>query len=214
MRLEPVPERPPQHARGRARRTTLHHEVLPIEEIRRISGIKRKWLEPGKRSERRARPFPTIPDEIGNAEVAVTPWVRSCRNRVPALEIKIAVPRGRRFRAPGVGTFAAAASAARGAMPFRFARQFFSCPARIGRSFVVADVYRPVERQRNFRKHRAIGPGISVWNPKRWKAMLLRSNPFPPGIAPEAAAFIASVAHESQVVSVGHVVRIDLKCGD
>src|ERR1700680_2943431 len=125
MRLEPVSERPAKHAGGRARRTTLHYEVLPIEEIRGVPGIERKWLEPGKRGEWRARPFPTISHQIGNAEVAVTLWVRSCRNRVPALEIKIAVPRGRRFLAPGVRAFAAAARAVRGPMPFHFARQFF-----------------------------------------------------------------------------------------
>src|SRR5487761_2556572 len=95
MRLEPVPERPSQHACGCARGTTLHHEVLPIEEIRGITGIKRKWLKPGKGRERRARPFPSISHQIGNAEVAVPLGIRSSGNRVPALEIKIAAPRGR-----------------------------------------------------------------------------------------------------------------------
>src|SRR5580704_3654837 len=125
MRLEPVAERPPQHACGRAWRTALHHEVLPIEEIRGISRIEGKWLKPGKGPERRARPFPTIPRKIGDAEFAVALGKRSSRNRVPALEIEIAVPRGWRFLAPGVCAFAASASTECGAMPFRFARQFF-----------------------------------------------------------------------------------------
>ena len=84
MRLEPVAERPPQHARGRARRTALHHEVLPIEEIRGIPGIERKWLEPGKGRKRRARPFPAIPHEIGDAEIAVALRVRSRREPDPS----------------------------------------------------------------------------------------------------------------------------------
>ncbi len=44
--------------------------------------------------------------------------------------------------------------------------------------------------------------------------MFLGSNPFPSGIAPEAAAFIATFADEPQIVSVGYVVSIDCKCGD
>src|SRR5580698_319732 len=36
MSLEPVAKRRPQHARGGARRATLHDEVLTIEEIRRV----------------------------------------------------------------------------------------------------------------------------------------------------------------------------------
>src|ERR1700686_1072951 len=102
MRLEPVAERPAEHARCRARRTALHHEVLAIEEIRGIPGIERKWLESRERRKRRARPFPAIPDEIGDAEVADALRVRSRGNQVPTLEIKIAVPRRGRFRAPRV----------------------------------------------------------------------------------------------------------------
>src|ERR1700722_16688615 len=100
MRLKPVPERPAQHACRRARGTTLHHKVLPVEKIRGISGIKRKGLKPGKGSKRRAGPFPAIPHEVGYAEIAVAVRIRSNWNRIPALEIKIAMPRGRNFRPP------------------------------------------------------------------------------------------------------------------
>src|ERR1700730_9042598 len=147
MRLEPVAERTPQHACGRARGTALHHEVLPIKEIRGITGIKRKCLEPGKGRERSARPFPAIPHEIGDPEVAVALGIRSHGKRVPALEIKIAMPCRRRIRAPRIRTFAAPASAVSGAMPLRFARQFLSYPLRIGGRFIVTDVDRTVERQ-------------------------------------------------------------------
>ena len=211
MRLEPVAERPPEHARGRARRTALHHEVLAIEEIRRVPGIKRKWMESRERRKRRARPFPTVPNDVGDAEVADALGVRSRGNRIPALKIKIAVPRGGRFRAPGVLAFFTAASAARGSMPFCFARQFFAGPARIRRRFIVADVHGPVKRQRNFRKHGAIAPGIPARNPKRGIGMLLGSDPFPSGIAPETASLITAVAHESQIISVGNIVGVDCK---
>src|ERR1700683_5175855 len=159
--------------------------MLPIEEIFRISGIKGKCLESGKGSKYRARPFPTISHEIGDAEVAGALGERSGGNRVPALKIKIAVPLGGCLRAPRISAVDAAASAACSAMPFRFARQFLPCPARIGRCFIVADVHRPVERQRDLRKHGAIAPGIPIRNPKRGMGMSLRSNPCPPGIAPK-----------------------------
>src|SRR5258708_8030194 len=136
MWLEPVAERPSQHACGRARRTALQDEVLAIEEICGIPGIKRKWLEPQEGRKQRAGPFPTIPHEIRDAEVAVALRIRSHWNRVPTLEIKIAVPCGWRFRAPRVRAFAAGASAVSGAMPFRFARQFFSSPPSLCRPFI------------------------------------------------------------------------------
>ena len=70
MGLEPIAKGPPQHARGRVRRTAFHYEVLGVEKIRGVTGIKRKWLEPGKGKKGRARPLPAISGKVGNAEIA------------------------------------------------------------------------------------------------------------------------------------------------
>src|ERR1700686_3970008 len=88
MRLEPVPERPPQHACSCARRAAFHHEMLSVKKISGISGIERECLETGEGRKRRARPLPAIPHKIGNAEIAVALRVGSRGNGIPALEIK------------------------------------------------------------------------------------------------------------------------------
>src|SRR5260370_42326706 len=102
MWLEPVAERPPQHASRRARRSPLNNVVLSIEEIRRVSGIKRHRRESGKWFEFRARPFPAVAHDILNAESARPAWIRSHRTRIPMRKIKISVPRFGRFLAPWI----------------------------------------------------------------------------------------------------------------
>ena len=119
MRLEPVAKRPPQHARGRARRAAFHHEVFPVEEIRGIAGIKRERFKPRKRREKRARPFPSIAGKVGNTEVAGPVGKRSDRSGIPSLKIEMAVPGPRWLRTPGIRALAAIARHASGAMPLR-----------------------------------------------------------------------------------------------
>src|SRR5258708_4616096 len=102
MWLEPVAERPPQHASRRARRSPLHDVVLSIEEIRRVPGIKRHRSESGKWLEFRARPFPAVAHDILNAKSARPAWIRSHRTRIPMRKIKISVPRFGRFLAPWI----------------------------------------------------------------------------------------------------------------
>ena len=70
MRLEPIAKRPPQHARGCARRTAFHDEMFPVKKVRGVTGIKGKWLELRKRREGRARPFPAVSEKVGDAEIA------------------------------------------------------------------------------------------------------------------------------------------------
>jgi hypothetical protein len=72
MWLKPIAKRPPQHARSRVRRTAFHDEVLGVEKIRGVTGIKRKWLESGKGSKGRARPLPSVSGKVGNAKIAET----------------------------------------------------------------------------------------------------------------------------------------------
>src|SRR5260370_10916631 len=97
-----VAERPPQHASRRARRSPLHNVVLSIEEIRRVSGIKRHRRESGKWFEFRARPFPAVAHDILNAESARPAWIRSHRTRIPMRKIKISGPRFGRVLAPSI----------------------------------------------------------------------------------------------------------------
>src|SRR5665213_216128 len=115
--------------------------MFSVEEICGIPGIKRKLLETLERCERRPRPFPAIPNKICHAEVALTLRVRPDGNRLPSLKIKIAVPLSRWFRSPGIRAFASAASSVCGAMPLRFAGQFFSGPTCVGRRFIVAYIH-------------------------------------------------------------------------
>src|ERR1700680_1504667 len=102
MWLEPIAKRSPQHARGRVRRTAFHDEMFSVKKIRGVPGIKRKWLEPGKRSKGRARPFPTISCNVGNAEIAGAVRKRSYRDGIPALQIEISVARRGWLRSPGI----------------------------------------------------------------------------------------------------------------
>src|SRR5882672_3359747 len=87
-RAEPVAERRPQQlARGGGRRT-LHDEVLAVEEIGRVLWIRRHRPESWKRRERRARPFPSIPDEILDAPRAGTGRMGARRLGIPAREVE------------------------------------------------------------------------------------------------------------------------------
>src|SRR5579864_4391700 len=68
VRLEPVAERPAQHAGGGSRRGTLHDVVLIVKEIGRIAGIKREWRKARKWREERARPLPSVAEKASRAK--------------------------------------------------------------------------------------------------------------------------------------------------
>src|SRR5437879_13032320 len=105
MRLEPVSKRSPQHARSGARRATLHHIVVAVEEICGIVRIERHWCKPRKWRELRPRPLPTVPHEIVHAESASAWDMRPHRRRIPRFEIEVSPGRARCFLAPGVAPF-------------------------------------------------------------------------------------------------------------
>src|SRR4029077_5792618 len=102
MRLEPVSERPPQHARCGARRATLHHVVLAVKKIRGISRIEGHGCESRKRRELRPCPFPPVPHKILHAERTRTCRVTAHRRRIPRFEIEVAPRSAWRFLAPRV----------------------------------------------------------------------------------------------------------------
>src|SRR5215467_15164128 len=103
MRLEPVAERPPQHARCGARRTAFRYIMLAIEEIRGIAWVERHGCEARKRRKLRARPLPAVSDEIADAERACSGRVRADRRRIPRLKIEIAVTLARSLFTPWIG---------------------------------------------------------------------------------------------------------------
>src|SRR5437667_11454091 len=93
---EPVAEgRPQKLARGRGR-GALDDEVLTVEEVGRVLGIRCHGAESWKRRECRARPLPSIADHVLG-----TPGARTCRMaagglRIPTRELEHAV-RGNRL---------------------------------------------------------------------------------------------------------------------
>src|SRR5579863_8408159 len=128
MGLKPVSKSGPQHARGSARRTALHHEMLAIEKISRVASVERKRLEPGKRSEHRGRPLPAVAQHVMHAESAAARQKRVHRRRIPLTEIKIPETRIRRFITPRVEPLAAVLCSISGAVPLLFCRQQLPCP--------------------------------------------------------------------------------------
>src|ERR1017187_5825137 len=90
MWLKPVTKCGPQHARGGTRRAALHDEVFPIEEIRRVAAVERKWFETGERRELARGPFPSISHEVVYAESALPLRKRIHRHRIPTMKIEIA----------------------------------------------------------------------------------------------------------------------------
>src|SRR5260370_35500439 len=71
MRLEPVAERAPQHARCGARRPAFQDEVLAIEEIGGVSAVEREWFESGDRCKLSRRPLPPLAEHAVTTEAAL-----------------------------------------------------------------------------------------------------------------------------------------------
>src|ERR1700685_2716880 len=210
--LEPVTKRTSQHAGSRAGRATLHYVVLTIKKISRISWIKGHRLKSGKGLEHRASPFPSVADDVVYSERACSARVRSHRTWIPMLKIKIAVFLAGCLIAPGIIALKAVfRRAVSRAMELLFARQFTSEPFRISRRFRVAHIHRPIERQLDVAKHRAIHPQISFAPPER---RMLDSGlvlPLPSSLVPQRAILVSAGSHELQEVAIHHVISVDRK---
>src|ERR1700704_4654610 len=102
MRLEPISERPPQHARGGARRAALHHIVLAVKEICRVTRVERHGSESRKRCELRSRPFPSVSHQIMHTKGTRACGMCAHRRGIPRFEIEVSPGRARRFLAPGI----------------------------------------------------------------------------------------------------------------
>src|SRR5260370_2721581 len=167
MRLEPVWERPPQHASGGARRAALHYEVLAVEEICGVIRIEGHGREPRKRRELRPGPLPPVPHKIMNPNGARARGMRADRRGIPRFEIEISPGSAWRFLAPGITALQRAIGRSiRGAMELRFGRQFAAEPFRIRAGLRVAHVSWPLGRQTNLAKHRSVDPQIAFAHPE------------------------------------------------
>src|SRR6202011_4666574 len=158
MSLEPIAKRWPQHARGSSRRTTLHHIMLAVKKIRRISRVERHGFESGEGCEFRARPLPPVADQVLYVKSAGACWVRTHGRRLPGMKIKTAVALGWSFITPGIESCCSRSFGASVccAMKLRLGRQFSSQPIRVSGGFAVAQVNRPVAGQAHFAKHSAV----------------------------------------------------------
>src|SRR5260370_5592508 len=186
MWLNRVAKQLPPHASRRARRSPLHDVVLSIEEIRRVSGIKRHRRESGKWLEFRARPFPAVAHRILNAKSARPARIRTHRARIPMRKIKIPVPRFRRFLAPRVASLHfRIRSTVRRAMKLLLGWQLAPQPLPVRRVCRVRPVHSPVHRKPDLPKHRAIQPQISRAPPKSRMLHALFFLPSPRFLVPQ-----------------------------
>src|SRR5260370_1690734 len=159
MRLEPVWERPPQHASGGARRAALHYEVLAVEEICGVIRIEGHGREPRKRRELRPGPLPPVPHKIMNPKRARARGMRADRRGIPRFEIEISPGSAWRFLAPRITALPRAVGRSiPGTMKLRLGRQFAPEPFRIRSGLRLPHLTCPLARQTNLAKHPSSHP--------------------------------------------------------
>src|SRR6266478_3529530 len=210
MRLKPVSERPPQHARCRARRAALHHVVLAIKEIRGVTRIE------GHRSESREgrklcpRPLPSVPHQVMHAESARTRWMRPDRRRIPRFEIEISLGRAGPFLAPRIAALPhAVRRSISSAMKLRLGRQSAPQPFRVRGGLGVAHVNRPFQRQTNLAEHRAISPEVAFAPPEHRMLDAFFRFPVPGFLAPQRAVLVASRLDKAEKIVIRDVVILN-----
>src|SRR4029077_17317911 len=146
MRLEPVAKCGSQHARSRARRATLHDEMLAIKEISGVPTVERKGLEPRKWAEHSGGPFPPVARHIVNAESAVAFGKRIHRHGIPTVKVEIAKVGIGRLIAPRISSRASVDGAVGGALPLRFGGKRLPYPTRVCACLRLTQIHGPVQR--------------------------------------------------------------------
>src|SRR5258708_18924332 len=210
MRLEPIPERAPQHACGGARRATLHHIVLAVKEVCGVARIEGHGGEPWKCCKLCPRPLPPVPHEIVDAKCTRSGGMRSNRQRVPRSKVKIPPGRPRRFFAPRIAALSLALTCSiRRAMKLRLGRQFASQPFSIRSGFGVAHVHWPFQRQTDLAKHRAVVPEVAFTPPEYGMLNTFLCLPVPGLVTPKGTVLVAPRLHEPQKIVIRHVVILD-----
>src|SRR5215469_3679899 len=102
IRLEPVSKRPPQHTGGCAGGAALHHVVLSVKKIGRITRIEGHRRETREWRKRRSCPLPTVAHNIVNTKSAGSSRVRANGIRIPMSEVEITVPLAWCFVSPRI----------------------------------------------------------------------------------------------------------------
>ena len=123
VRLEPVAERTPQHARRSTRRSALHHIMFSVKEVGRVAGVKGKRLKARERRKNGGGPFPTVSKGVLYTEGATAGGIAPHGYRIPALEIEVAMLNFGGRVAPGIRPFPALWSSVSCAMKLRFGRE-------------------------------------------------------------------------------------------
>src|SRR5258708_22364922 len=213
MRMEPVGERAPQHARCGARRPAFQDEVLAIEEIGGVSAVERKWCECGERGKFSGSPLTPIAEHAVNTEGALALGKYVHRGGAPACEIEIAKLLRRPFLAPRVlPLFALRGSVCR-ALPLGFSEQRLPCPSCVSVRFRVTHIDGPIQRQWDIVEHRAIQPAIAFMLPESRMRDSAFGFPVPVcmvvTVSPEHLRFISSRVDELEILLVPHLVLID-----
>src|SRR5262249_2098355 len=207
MRLEPVSERPPQHACGSARRSAFHYVVLPIEKIRGITGIEGHGCKTGMRRENRSCPFPAVADQILDPECARARGMCSARRRLPVRKVEISKTRFGPSVAPRVGTLRVAAGyAIRRTMELFFGGQPAPQPFCVRRGFRLAHIGRVIQLQPLVAKHATLHPDVSVAIPECRMLDRIVFSPCPIGRGPQGTVMVSAVLDEQQKLPVRHVV--------
>ena len=84
------------------------------------------------------------------------------------MQTKVAPTLIRELLAPGVRPFIPVGRSVGRPMKLRLGRQGLAYPCSIGKGLLVGHIDRPVERQRNFPRHRAPEPLIGSFGPEVW----------------------------------------------
>src|SRR6266403_1302121 len=207
MRLEPISERPSQHARCGARRATLHHVVLAVEEIGRVTRIEGHGRETRKWRKLRPRPFPSVSNQIVHAECAGATGMRANRRGIPRLKIKIPPVCARSLFAPGVEAFLAALGRSiRGAMKLRLCGERSPQPFRVRGGLGVTRVNRPFLRQADLAKHGPVQPEVAIASPENRMLDVFLLLPVPSFLTPKRTVLVTTRLDKPKEFVVVYVV--------
>ena len=129
-----------------------------------------KGLKSGKRLEDCRRPLPSVADQLGNSECAVSQRGRSHGNRIPSVPAEVSPPAIRLVIAPRIGSFFFAMHrSVRCPMKLGFGGQSLAAPGRKGARLFVGDIDRPIQWQRHLSPHASPVPLALVPPPEvRW----------------------------------------------
>ena len=120
--------------------------MFAIKEAGRVSRIKRERLEFGKRLEDRRSPLPSVADQLGNSECAVSKRGRGHGNRIPSLPVEISPSGIRLVIAPWIASFFFIGQRpVRRPMKLGFGGQSLSAPGCEGAGLIMGDIDRPIQ---------------------------------------------------------------------